>query len=302
MTPAAQVVALYTYPIKGCAGTALTETALTPAGVAHDRTFMVVDERGRFRTQRRDPRLATIQPLIAADGAELVLRAPGVEDLRLGVGLDAPRRTVELFGLRFRGIDQGEAVADWLSHVLGATRRLVRVPPEHDRVTDGETPGTCAYADSGALLVTSRESWTELNRRISERYGACRPTERAEPAERVSTAPPVPMDRFRPNIVVTGWARPHVEDEARDVRIGDAELAFAKAAIRCAVTLVDQQTGVRAGPEPLRTLASYRHVPGKGVSFGAKFSVLEPGRIAVGDEVRVHRWATTSTDAGPVTA
>jgi uncharacterized protein YcbX len=284
-TPAARVVSLHTYPIKGCAGSQVPSTALSPTGLAHDRTFMVTDEHGRFRTQRRDPLLASIHAEIAADGAELVVRAPGVEDLRIVVDVDAPPRAVDVFGKPFQGIDQGDAVAGWLSHVLGAASRLVRVPPGRTRPTDGETPGTCAYADSGALLMLSRESYAELCRRIAARG-----------------TPPVPMDRFRPNVVVEGWADPHVEDAARDVRIGHAELAFAKLAIRCAVTLVDQQTGRRAGPEPLRTLADYRRVPGTGVAFGTKFSVLGPGRLAVGDQVRVDRWATPSTEAGSITA
>jgi uncharacterized protein YcbX len=273
-----RVVGLHTYPVKGCAGTALTTARLTPAGIAHDRSFMVIDERGVFRSQRRDPLLAAIRPEITDDGRELVLRAAGAEDLRVAVDVHAPRRPVELFGHPFQGIDQGDAVAGWLSAVLGTASRLVRVPPEHDRVTAGETSGTCGYADSGALLLVGRASLDELDRRIAERGAA-----------------PVPMDRFRPNVVVAGWSDPHVEDGARDVRIGAAELAFAKLAIRCAVTLVDQRTGERRGPEPLRTLAGYRRVPGAGVAFGVKFSVRRPGELAVGDEVRVDRWA-------PVTA
>lgn len=267
-----RVVALHTYPIKGCAGIALTDALLTPAGIAHDRTFLIVDERGVFRSQRRDPRLATIRPEVVDDGRELMLRAPGTDALRIAVDLDGPRRPVEMFGDPYRGIDQGDAVAEWLSHVLGSRSSLVRVPPEHDRVTDGETPGTAGYADSGALLLTSHASWVELNRRIMERG-----------------AQPVPIERFRPNVVVDGWVEPHVEDLVREASIGDTELGFAKLAIRCAVTLVDQRTGVRVGPEPLRTLADYRRIAEKGVAFGAKFSVLHPGRLAVGDELVVRR-------------
>jgi uncharacterized protein YcbX len=279
-----RVVALHTYPIKGCAGVALTNALLTRAGLAHDRTFMIVDERGVFRSQRREPLLATIRPEIDGDG--LRLHAPGTDPLRVVVDLDGPRRPVEMFGDPYLGIDQGDAVADWLTRALGAPRRLVRVPPEHDRVTDGETPGRAGFADSGALLLTSRTSWAELDRRIAERDAA--------PAGRMST---VPMDRFRPNIVVDGWSEPHAEDQARELSVGEVELAFAKQAIRCAVTLVDQRTGVRAGPEPLRTLADYRRVPGKGVAFGVKFSVLRTGRLAVGDEVVVRRWAKAAITA-----
>lgn len=291
-----RVVALHTYPIKGCAGIPLADALLTPAGLAHDRTFMVVDERGVFRSQRRDPLLATIRPEI--DGADLRLHAPGTDAVRVAVDLDGPRRPVEMFGDPYQGIDQGDAVADWLTRALGAPSRLVRVPPEHDRVTDGETPGRAGFADSGALLLTSRTSWAELDRRIAERdavpAGGWKPAELAEPAGRVST---VPMDRFRPNIVVDGWSEPHAEDEARELSVGEVELAYAKQAIRCAVTLVDQETGERGGREPLRTLADYRRVPGKGVAFGVKFSVLRTGRLAVGDEVVVRRWADATVSA-----
>jgi uncharacterized protein YcbX len=276
----ARVVALHTYPIKGCAGTALTSAFLAPAGILHDRTFMVVEEGGVFRSQRRDPLLATIRPEVVGDGQELVLHAPGAGALRVAVDLDGPRRPVEMFGNPYRGIDQGDACAEWLTQVLGKPSRLVRVPPEHDRVTDGETPGRAGFADSGALLLTSRASWAELDRRITERGSV-----------------DVPVDRFRPNIVVDGWTEPHVEDQVRDMSVGDADLAFAKQAIRCAVTLVDQRTGARVGPEPLRTLAGYRRVTGKGVAFGAKFSVVRTGQLTVGDELVVHRWAGTPVSA-----
>jgi MOSC domain-containing protein len=234
---------------------------------------MVVNERGVFRSQRRDPLLATIRPEVVDDGRELVLHAPGTDAVRVAVDVDGPRRPVEMFGKPYRAIDQGEAVANWLTRLLGGPSRLVRVPPEHDRVTDGETPGRAGFADSGALLLTSRASWAELDRRISERGAAT-----------------VAEERFRPNVVVDGWTEPHVEDRVREMAVGDAELAFAKLAIRCAVTLVDQDTGKRVGPEPLRTLADYRRVTTKGVAFGAKFSVVRTGRLAVGDELVVRRW------------
>lgn len=120
-------------------------------------------------------------------------------------------------------------------------------------------------------------------------------------AERGS--PPLPMNRFRPNIVVDSgprqgldrdcgdWAAaPHAEDRARRIRIGGAELGYAKLAVRCAVTLVDQEAGTRQGPEPVRTLASYRRAASGGVVFGAKFSVVRPGKLSVGDEVVVREW------------
>lgn len=278
----ARVTDLICYPVKGCAGTPVSDAVLTPAGLAHDRGFMVISEDGVFRTQRRDPRLALIRPAISADGGRLTLGtaddADGHGAVRLDVTTSAPRRDVDLFGDTYQGIDQGDDVAAWLSEVLGTPSRLVRVPPEHDRIADGLVPGPSGYADSSAVHLLSVASLGLLNRRMAERG-----------------APPLPMDRFRPNIVVDGheddWAAvPHAEDRARRLTIGGAELGYAKLAVRCAVTLVAQEAGARQGPEPLRTLAGYRRAASGGVVFGAKFSVITPGKLSAGDEVAVTEW------------
>ncbi|MFG2511104.1 MOSC domain-containing protein [Streptomyces sp. NPDC048584] len=269
----AGVVELTYYPVKGCAGTSAREVMLTPAGLAYDRVFMVVGEDGAGRTQRRDPRLASVRPWVGDGGARLTLRAPGAEALELRIDTVSARRKVAMFGNVHQGIDQGDAVAGWLSEVLRAPSRLVRVPPEHDRVTGGRTPGTSAYADSCALHVLSRASLDLLNRELAGRGLS-----------------PLPMDRFRPNIVIDGWEEPHTEDRAHRIRVGDTELGYAKLAIRCAVTMVDQGTGAKAGPEPLRTLAGYRRAAEGGVAFGTKYAVVRAGRLAVGDTVTVTSW------------
>lgn len=263
-----EVVQLWTYPIKSCAGVALDAGTFGPAGVAGDRSFMVVDDDGKFRTQRDDPLLATIHPRLSDDGGHLALRADGAGEVGVEVDRDGPRRPVTLFGADYTGIDQGPEAAGWISEVVGAPCRLVRVPPEHQRVTDGLNPGSAGYADSGAVHVLSTASLRGLTERIGGEA--------------------VPMSRFRPNIVVDGWDEPHREDRALGLAIGGVRLGFSKLAVRCAMTLVDQDAGRRAGPEPLRSLAGYRRDPGgSGVVFGAKFAVLQPGVVAVGDGVDV---------------
>ena len=269
----AHVVELVTYPVKGCAGVALRTSPVTPAGLAHDRAFMVVSDEGVFRTQRRDPRLAVVRPAVGDDGARLTLDAPGAGEVEIAVDTAGPRRPVDLFGAAFQGIDQGDDAAAWFSELLGAPSRLVRVPPEHDRVTDGRVPGTSGYADSCALHVLSRASLDLLDQKLAERGAA-----------------PLPVNRFRPNLVVDGWDEPHTEDRAHGISVGSAEAAYAKLAIRCAVTLVAQESGTRAGPEPLRTLAGYRRAAEGGVAFGTKLVVLRPGQVSVGDEVIVTAW------------
>ncbi|KUO08550.1 MOSC domain-containing protein [Streptomyces sp. DSM 15324] len=226
----ANVVGITYYPVKGCAGVALTEAEVTPEGLLGDRAWAVADDRGDLRWQGADPRLAVIVPQVRDDG--LTLLAPDTEPLTVtgpGPGADA-----------------------WLTRFLGRPSRLVRAR---------------AGSDS-RLHVVSRASLDALNRRIAARGAA-----------------PLPMTRFRPNLVVDGWTTPHTEDDTPRLTVAGAELALTELTVRCAVTLVDQSTGRRAGPEPLRTLADYRRADGGGVVFGAYFAVRRPGRVAVGDEV-----------------
>lgn len=270
------VAALHHYPVKGCAGVAMTTAQVTTTGIVHDRSFMLVDEDGAFRSQRTTPAMAIIRPRV--EGDRLVVDAPNTDTVEIDVLTDGPRLAVSLFGRWFgMGIDQGDIAAKWFSSLLGLPCRLVRVPVDHDRDGWGEHPGKVGFADAHAVLLTAQSSLEELNRRIAQRG-----------------ARGVPMNRFRPNIVVTGWPRPHTEDRFRQLTVGGVRLGYSVRAIRCAVPTVAQETGVRSGPEPTRTLASYRREPefGGGVSFGVKAAVLRPGDIAVGDRIDVREWVT----------
>lgn len=273
----AVVSELVYYPVKGCAGVSLPAARCTETGIAGDRSFMLVDPDGVFRSQRRTPAMAVLRPRLT-DG-RLAVDAPGVDGIELDVAVDGPRLPVSLFGKWFGvGVDQGDTAAKWFSAALDLPCRLVRVPPEHDRDGWGEHPGKVGFADAHAVLVASESSLDNLNRRIAERG-----------------ATGVPMNRFRPNVVVSGWPEPHTEDRFRLMTIGGVEFGFSTRAIRCAVPMIAQDTGLRRGPEPTRTLADYRREPkfGGGVSFGAKAAVLASGEIAVGDDVVVREWQAT---------
>lgn len=259
----ATVHALTWYPIKGCAGVVVERAEVTPTGLVNDRLFAVVGPNGETAWQGEAPRLAVVQGRMLHGGAKLALRAPGAGEFVLDVA-DDPARPVDVEKWPGTGIDQGDEAAEWLSAAVGTQVRLVREPARANRARTGTDPT--------ALLVLSLSSLDGLNARIVERG-----------------ADPLPMDRFRPNIVISGWPEPHTEDRVRRMTVGGAEIGFGELAIRCAVTLVDQSTGQRAGPEPIRTLADYRREP-DGVSFGLKASVLTPGHVAVGDDVTVTEW------------
>jgi uncharacterized protein len=254
------VSGLVCYPIKSCAGVVLERGEVTPAGLTHDRTFAVVDQTGAMVLQPTAPLLATVRGRVLDEG--IVLSAPGMADLEVAGG--GRTLAVDVDKWPGRGIDQGDEAAEWFSELLSFPVRLVREPP-------GSRTGT----DPTALLVISRSSLDGLNARILARG-----------------ATPVPMNRFRPNVIVTGWDEAHTEDRVASMTVGTAELGFGELAIRCVITLVDQLTGVRAGPEPLRTLADYRRENG-GVTFGMKASVRTPGHIAVGDQVTITEHVST---------
>jgi hypothetical protein len=283
----ARIARLTYYPVKACAGVDVPSAEVTSAGLAHDRVFQVITPDSDILTQRPHPVMATVRPRVLGD--RLALSAPGREDVVFAIRRDGPRRPVSMSAWDGEGVRQDPRADEWFSDLLGRPAELIGVAPGHDRVTGGDTPGTAAFADGHALLVASESSLDSLNERIAAGQGE-----------------PVPMDRFRPNLVIAGWAEPHREDEARELTAGTAKFGYAEKCVRCAVPPIDQETGEKAGPEPIRTLATYRRDPRGGVVFGMKAAVLRPGQVAVGDEVIVHSWAgpspSTAAAEPPLTA
>ncbi|ADB30393.1 MOSC domain protein beta barrel domain protein [Kribbella flavida DSM 17836] len=283
----ARVSTLTYYPVKGLAGVSVERAEAGAAGLQHDRSFMLVEPDGTFLSQRSLPAMARLHVDVLDDGAGLRLSADGANDLEIQVAYDGKRRDVSLFGKWFgAGVVQDPAADAWFTEQLGRSVALVRVTPEHERPGWGVHPGQTLFGDAHALLIVSVASIDELNARIVEGGGE-----------------PIPVNRFRPNIVVSGWPEPHTEDTVLTASVGTLELGYAARAIRCAVPTVNQATGEKNGPEPTRTLARYRRQPdyGGGVSFGLKAAVLQPGTVAVGDVFTVHEWLPEGSDPAPST-
>lgn len=244
------VAGLFIYPVKSCAGVAVHEAVLTETGLDLDRAWMVVDAQGEFLSQRECPRLALVaQELRPTD---LVLRAPGMLPLHLSLdGIEAPAR-VRLWDEELDAWDMGPLAAQWFSDFLGSPARLVRFDPAVERAssrqwTGGET-ALNQFSDGFPLLAISQPSLDELNRRLVAHGHA-----------------PVPMQRFRPNIVLAAadgacW-QAHDEDRVELLRIqtagGVVELKPVKPCPRCVMVNNDPQTAVRS-PEVLDTLQAYR--------------------------------------------
>ncbi|HEX6051296.1 MAG TPA: MOSC N-terminal beta barrel domain-containing protein [Gemmatimonadaceae bacterium] len=261
-----EVAALYVYPIKSCAGMSVSSVELDRRGVIGDRRFMVVDDAGRFLTQRELPRLALIVPRIA-DGM-VTLAAPGSRAITVPILEEGPRRSVVVWRDTCDALDQGDDASRWLSAHLGLPCRLVRLADGWKRLVDPtyatRPDDEVSFADAYPLLLIGEASLEDLNTRLGT---------------------PLPMNRFRPNVVVRGSA-PFAEDDWRDIVIGDVRATVVKPCARCVTTLVDQETGAR-GKEPLRTLATYRRRGDGEVYFGQNVIHAGRGAITVGDRVVV---------------
>jgi uncharacterized protein YcbX len=257
---------IHLYPVKSCRGIAASAWPLDRFGLWLDRAFMVVDGAGRFLTQREQPRLARVET--ALEESALLLRAAGIGEQRVPLhGAAGERVAVKVWYHAGEGLDQGAGPAAFLSDLLGCDARLVRIPPEHDRRVSprhSSREAYTAFSDGYPLLLLSQASLAALNQRLSE---------------------PLPMNRFRPNLVFSS-SEPHAEDGWKRIRLGTLELEIAKPCERCAVTTTDQESGERSSSEPLRTLALYRR-QGGGVLFGQNAVHQSTGRLAVGTPVQV---------------
>jgi uncharacterized protein len=270
------------YPIKSCGGISLREATLTPAGLMHehiyDREWMVVDENSSFISQRSYPKMALISPRIKSETMEL--RAPGMLHLEIPLDLSdpetAPTLEVEVWGTKVKAYDCDETTAAWFSNAIGTPCRLVRFHPHAKRVANqkwtGDVEAPTLFSDGFPVLVVSQASLDDLNEKLKAQGRAT-----------------LPMNRFRPNIVVDGIGA-FEEDYAASLDFGDCVLKPVKPCARCTIPSVDQVTA-DVGPDPLDILRTYRADPkvDGGITFGMNAIVVkgEQQLLRVGQEVDV---------------
>lgn len=258
------------YPVKALGPVRLAAADVTGLGLDGDRRWLLCGPDGRFISQRSDPRLALVRVSPAAGG--WLLEAPGRPNLLLPARAVGPRRAVTVWRDDLSAVAGPAAAEAWFTDLLGrpchlaymdeACRRPVEPLPGPEASTAGHR---VSFADGFPCLVISTASLELLNRRLAQ---------------------PVTMDRFRPNLVVTG-CEPHQEDAWTRFRIGGAVFQGVKPCSRCAVTTIDPGTAETSPrQEPLRTLATYRTRPG-GVMFGMNLVVVEEGTVRVGDAVEL---------------
>lgn len=271
-----RVTAIHTYPVKGCYRVDHEVAEVEPWGLVGDRRWLIVDPDGGAITQREAPMLTQLRPQFSgADGA-LVMRTKGMADLVVPQPVDGDPVDVQVFAFRGWARGAGASADEWLSEVLRRPVRLVWLDdPGTRRPVDPEfgQPGdTVSFADGYPLLVANAASLDALNDWI------------AAAGQTQAREWPLPMTRFRPNLVVGGapaWA----EDAwiGRRLRVGSVTLRVAKVCGRCVVTTTDQETGER-GSEPLSTLARHHQI-GQKLVFGVNLIPDGRGSISIDDPV-----------------
>lgn len=263
----ATISELFVYPIKSCAGIALREARLLATGLEYDRCWMVTDPAGAMLTQRAYPRMALIKVEIGTD--HLVIRAPGMSELRTPLNaarLDAaPAVQTQVWRDAAYGLDTGAASAAWFSAFLGVPARLLRFDPGHERIvdpdyTDSVGGATTYFADGFPLLVIGQASLDDLNTRLTSKG-----------------APAIPINRFRPNVVLTGLDA-YEEDYVETLSVGgdageNVQLQLVKPCSRCPMPTIDQAKGAPDPDwpnEPTDTMSVYRANPQRNgaITFG----------------------------------
>ncbi|MFC7307843.1 MOSC domain-containing protein [Streptomyces monticola] len=264
---------LHVHPLKSVRGYAPAEAVVEPWGLAGDRRWMVVEPEGRYVTQRQQPRLA----LIAAEslpGGAIRLSAPGREPLTVEVPQDRDTVPVEVWKDKVEAVPASDAASAWIGDWLGTELRLVHLddPAVRRPITSefGRPGETVSFADGFPLLLTALSSLDALNSLIAQGDHA--------------DEGPLPMNRFRPNVVVDGTA-PWAEDDWSRIAIGEITFRVTKPCGRCVVTTTDQSSAER-GKEPLRTLARHRRF-GDQLVFGQNLVPETTGTLRVGDPVEI---------------
>ncbi|MCB0707750.1 MAG: MOSC domain-containing protein [Saprospiraceae bacterium] len=251
------ITQLYTYPIKGMGGIPLKTAQLSNAGIKLDRAFMLVDPTGLFISQRSNPALATFNLELTEDGFLVRFGTGKLEIFPDSDFENGPVINGQIFQHRMLVQQARPAINDWFSRALNQEVYLVR--PAEKRYVENHPGVEINFPDASQYLIVGEQSMELLNQKLDV---------------------PLPINRFRPNIVFSGGT-PHIEDEFSILKIGEAQFEFVKPCGRCKVTTIDQHSGVM-GVEPLPTLSSYRLIDSK-ILFGVYLKwVNEKSEIHLG--------------------
>ncbi|TRX39033.1 MOSC domain-containing protein [Flavobacterium restrictum] len=260
-----QLSQIWIYPIKSLGGISLQESKVTDRGLELDRRWLLVDGNSRFLSQREYPKLALFQPEIAGDFLQVIDREQGDSIAFLHHPIALENKTeVTVWDDSIVAFEVSSSISSWFTQKLGFPTRLVYMPHESRRLVAPEyavAPSAInSFSDGYPFLLIGQSALDDLNARLAN---------------------PVPMNRFRPNFVMTNTVA-FEEESWREFRIGSVDFVGVKPCERCIMTTVDQEKGTLSGKDPLKTLATYRKFENK-VLFGQNAIGLGLGTVVVGD-------------------
>jgi uncharacterized protein YcbX len=263
---------IYIYPIKSLGGILLNTANITTRGLENDRRFMLIDENGRFLSQREYPQLAIFQTEIEAESLKITNKKNG-STLQISLQYSLNRKitkslNVQIWDDETTAIEVSQEASDWFTQALSIPTRLVYMHEESLRKTDAQYSLTgeeiTSFSDGYPILIIGQSSLDDLNNRLEN---------------------PVSINRFRPNFVFTD-GEPFEEDAWHEFTVGDINFFGVKPCARCIMTTIDQETGEKKGKEPLLTLNKYRKA-GNRILFGQNVLISQLGTVSVGDDVNI---------------
>jgi uncharacterized protein YcbX len=265
-----QLSEIWVYPVKSLSGIQLQESKVTDRGLELDRRWLLVDDSGRFLTQREYPELALFKPEIVGDFLRIT-HSVLLESIKIPlrpVFSDTDQIKVTVWDDTIDAYEVSASITDWFTKLLKFSVRLVYMPEESERKLDPDYAITGSeinsFSDAYPFLIIGQSSLDDLNGRLEVE---------------------IPMNRFRPNFVFTNGVA-FEEDSWREFSIGNVDFVGVKPCDRCVMTTVDQEKGVISGKDPLKTLAKYRNFGNK-VLFGQNVIGLGLGSVSVEDAVKV---------------
>lgn len=262
---------IWVYPVKSLGGISLQDAQVTDRGLEFDRRWLLVDQDGRFLSQREYPGLALFRPEVVQGNLNISHKEllESINIPLLPVFMDSTAKIkVTVWDDTIDAFEVSSDVTEWFTKLLGFSARLVYMPDESERKLDPDYAISgdeiTSFADAYPFLIIGQSSLDDLNGRLETK---------------------VPMNRFRPNFVFTN-GEAFEEDAWREFKIGNVSFVGVKPCDRCVMTTVDQEKGVISGKDPLKTLAQYRNFGNK-VLFGQNVIGLGLGTVSVGDEIRM---------------
>jgi len=258
---------LYIYPIKSLGGITLNNATLTDRGFEHDRRWMLVDDNNQFITQREVNAMALLKPQLTKQGLLIQNSRVAGEELLIPFEPTMADTTMVTVWSNHCRAQRVSAEADaWFSKQLGISCKLMYMPDATNRFVDGRyahNKEITSFTDGFPLLLIGQASLDDLNSRL---------------------ATPLPMNRFRPNVVFTGGTA-FLEDTMKQFEINGITFFCVKPCARCVMTTIDQQSAAKA-KEPLATLSTYRMKRNK-ILFGQNLLYKGAGHITVGDPITI---------------